>query len=135
MMDITAVPQMPDDMKGVIKLRDKLIPVVDLRRILGLTEIDATDRTCIIIVDVGREVGIIVDTVSEVVDLNSEDIDPSPAVGNHFDAPFVSGLGKVGDTVKILLDVDRLLTNDPLGPWAAPPDGAEPARGPDRAMT
>ncbi len=73
-MDITAVPRMPVYMKGVINLRGKVIPVVDLRLKFGLDEIEHTEQTCIIVVDVGKEIGIIVDAVSEVLDITEENV-------------------------------------------------------------
>ncbi len=113
-MDITAVPQMPIYMKGVINLRGKVIPVVDLRLKFGLPEAEHTEETCIIVVDVGKEVGIIVDTVSEVLDVINENIEPAPAMGGSVDTAFILGMGKVGEDVKILLDIDRVLTTDEL---------------------
>jgi purine-binding chemotaxis protein CheW len=125
LMDITAVPQMPYHMKGVINLRGKVIPVVDLRLKFGLPEIPHTEQTCIIVVNVGREIGVIVDTVSEVLDITSENIEPPPAIGGCVDTTFILGMGKVGDSVKILLEIDRVLNADQLGELAAAaaPDG------------
>lgn len=111
-MDITAVPQMPVYMKGVINLRGKVIPVVDLRLKFDLEEIEHTEETCIIVVDVGKEIGIIVDTVSEVLDIAVKDIEPPPSMGGSVDTSFILGMGKVGDAVKILLDIDRVLANE-----------------------
>ncbi len=113
-MNITAVPRMPLYMKGVINLRGKVIPVVDLRLKFGLDEIEHTEQTCIIVVDVGREIGIIVDTVSEVLDINRENVEPPPCMGGSVDTSFIFGMGKVGDAVKILLDIDRVLTSEEL---------------------
>ncbi len=113
-MDITAVPQMPPYMKGVINLRGKVIPVVDLRLKFTLDELEHTEETCIIVVDVGREVGIIVDTVSEVLDIHGKNIEAPPAMGGSVDTTFILGMGKVGDDVKILLDIDKVLTTDEL---------------------
>ena len=109
-MDITAVPRMPVYMKGVINLRGSVIPVVDLRLKFGFEEIGHTEQTCIIVVDVGREIGIIVDTVSEVLDIKAADIEPPPSMGGSVDTSFILGMGKVGDKVKILLDIDQVLT-------------------------
>ena len=111
---ITAVPQMPTHMKGVINLRGMVIPVVDLRLKFGLEEAGHTDQTCIIVVDVGREVGVLVDTVSEVLDIRGENIEAPPAMGGSLDTSFILGMGKVGDAVKILLDIDKVLTCDEL---------------------
>ena len=113
-MAITAVPQMPVYMKGVINLRGKVVPVVDLRLKFGLDELAHTEQTCIIVVDVGKEIGIIVDTVSEVLDIAGQNIEPPPAMGGAVDTTFILGMGKVGDSVKILLDIDKVLTADEL---------------------
>ena len=113
-MDITGVPRMPTYMKGVINLRGSVIPVVDLRLKFGLEEIAHTEETCIIVVDVGREVGVIVDCVSEVLDIPGSDIEPPPSMGGSVDTSFIVGLGKVGDFVKILLDIDYVLSTDEL---------------------
>ncbi len=124
-MNITAVPKMPVHMKGVINLRGKVIPVVDLRLKFGFDEIEHTEQTCIIVVDVGREIGIIVDTVSEVLDINGENIEPRPTLGGAVDTSFIFGMGKVGDAVKILLDIDRVLTSEQLLDVPAVVDAAE----------
>ncbi len=113
-MEITSVPQMPMYMKGVINLRGKVIPVIDLRLQFGLAEAEYTEQTCIIVVNVGREIGIIVDTVSEVLDIDSENIEAPPDVGGAVDNSFILGMGKVGDAVKILLDINNVLTTDEL---------------------
>jgi len=113
-MDITAVPQMPVYMKGVINLRGKVIPVIDLRLKFGLEEIEHTEQTCIIVVDVGKEIGIITDTVCEVLDIAGENIEPPPSMGGAMDTSFILGMGKVGDAVKILLDIDKVLAGDEL---------------------
>lgn len=109
-MNITAVPQMPHYMKGVINLRGKVIPVVDLRMKFGLDEIEHTEQTCIIVVDVGNEIGILVDTVSEVLDIVGDNIEPPPSMGGAVDTSFILGMGKVADKVKILLDIDNVLS-------------------------
>lgn len=113
-MDITSVPRMPVYMEGVINLRGSVIPVVDLRLKFGLDEIEHTEETCIIVVNVGREVGVIVDRVSEVLDIPGGDIEPAPSMGGSVDTSFIMGLGKVGDFVKILLDIDHVLNTDEL---------------------
>lgn len=114
LMDITAVPRMPDYMKGVINLRGKVIPVISLRSKFDLPEKEYTEQTCIIVVDVGREIGVIVDTVSEVLDIPAQNIDPPPDLAGKVDATFILGLGKVGKSIKILLDIDRILAADEL---------------------
>ena len=84
-VEITALPQMPHYMKGVINLRGKVIPVIDLRRKFGLEEIAHTEQTCIIVVNVGREIGIIVDTVSEVLDITADNVEPPPEMTSAVD--------------------------------------------------
>ena len=111
-MKITAVPRVPEFVKGVINLRGNVIPVIDLRLKFALDEIEHTEQTCIIVVNVGREIGIIVDTVSEVLDIASENIDPPPQLGGMPDTSFILGMGKVNDTVKILLNIDRVLSDE-----------------------
>lgn len=112
LMKITAVPQAPHYVKGVINLRGKVIPVVDLRLKFGFPEIEPTDETCIIVVDIGREIGIVVDSVSEVLNIPEAQIDPPPPLGDGADTSFMLGMGKVGDAVKILLDIGRVLSAD-----------------------
>lgn len=114
-MDITSVPRMPHHMKGVINLRGNVIPVIDLRLKFGLNEIEHTTQTCIIVVDVGREIGLVVDTVSEVLDIPKDDVAPPPAMGGSVDTSFIRGMGKVADAVKILLNIDMVLSSDELG--------------------
>ena len=111
-MDITAVPQMPPHVKGVINLRGKVIPVVDLRLKFGMESAEYTEATCIIVVNVGTLVGIIVDTVQEVLDIESAQIDPPPPLGAAVDTTFILGMGKVREDVKILLDIDKLLNEE-----------------------
>lgn len=110
MMDITGVPNIPDYVKGVINLRGKVIPVVDQRLKFGMPEAERSDQTCIIVVNLGNvETGIIVDSVSEVLDIAEEDIDDTPAFGGSIDTDFILGIGKIGESVKILLDISKVL--------------------------
>jgi len=118
-MSITAVPQMPAHMKGVINLRGKVIPVIDLRLKFGLPEAEHTEQTCIIVVNVGREIGIIVDTVSEVLDIKGENIEPPPAMGGAVNTSFILGMGKVGEDVKILLDIEQVMSSPELAAMEA----------------
>ena len=111
MMDVTAVPRTPEFVKGVINLRGKVIPVVDLRLKFGMDEVEHTDATCIIVVDVdGTEMGIIVDRVSEVLDIPGEDIEDAPSFGMDVDTEFILGMGKANDRVTILLDIGKVLS-------------------------
>lgn len=109
-MDITAVPRTPDHVKGVINLRGKVIPVVDLRLKFDMEEAKRTEETCIIVVSVGDvEIGIIVDQVSEVIDIVGDDIEATPAFGADVEADFILGMGKTNGRVTILLDIDKVL--------------------------
>ena len=115
MMDITAVPRTPDSIKGVINLRGKVIPVVDLRLRFGLESAEQTEETCIIVVDVGAvEMGIIVDRVSEVLDIAATEIEDAPSFGVDVDTEFILGMGKSEGRVTILLDISRVLSGEEL---------------------
>ncbi len=110
-MDITMVPQTPEYIKGVINLRGKVIPVVDLRTKFGMETTEYNRETCIIVVDVDSVLmGIIVDTVSEVLDIQKEEIEPPPSFGAKLSTDFIMGIGKIKDKVVILLDVEQVLT-------------------------
>ncbi len=114
-MDITTVPQTPDYVKGVINLRGQVIPVIDLRLKFGLEKGEYDKRTCIIVVDVnGVMMGIVVDTVSEVMDIETADIEETPSFGTELNTDYILGMGKVQGKVKILLDIDKVLTTDEL---------------------
>ncbi|MEN6576335.1 MAG: chemotaxis protein CheW [Phycisphaerales bacterium] len=113
-MDITAVPQTPSYVKGVVNLRGQVIPVVDLRAKFGMETTEVTDQTCIIVVEIsqtGRKfnTGIIVDRVQEVLDIAGTNIEEPPQFGASVDTDFILGMAKVGESVKILLDIDRVL--------------------------
>lgn len=111
LMDITAVPRTPEFVKGVINLRGKVIPVVDLRLKFGLQETEHTEETCIIVVNVSSmEMGIVVDKVSEVLDIGGEEIEETPSFGVNVDTDFILGMGKANEKVTILLDISRVLT-------------------------
>ncbi len=119
MMDVTPVPQTPRHVRGVINLRGKVIPVVDLRLKFGLPAPEASDRTCIIVVDVQLphgcvRMGVVVDAVSEVLTLSGGEIEAAPALGDGASHGDLLGLAKVKGSVKILLDLDRVLGRDGL---------------------
>lgn len=114
-MDITSVPQTPQYVKGVINLRGKVIPVIDLRLKFGMEELEHTEETCIIVVQVGDvEMSVIVDMVSEVLDIDEDSIEDAPEFGVHVDTDFILGMGKTGQQVTILLNIDKVLTADEL---------------------
>ena len=115
MMSITSVPQTPPFVKGVINLRGKVIPVVDLRLRFGMQEIEYTERTCIIVVEIKGQtvtvqIGIVVDAVSEVLNIKGEDIEDTPTFGTKLDTEYILGMAKMESRVKILLDIDRVLS-------------------------
>ncbi|MBW1707031.1 MAG: purine-binding chemotaxis protein CheW [Deltaproteobacteria bacterium] len=117
MMPITSVPQTPAFVKGVINLRGQVIPVIDLRLRFGMGEIDYTERTCIIVVEVEAEsglvlIGVVVDSVSEVLNIKGEDIDDTPTFGAKLDTEYILGMAKMEGGVKILLDIDRVLSEE-----------------------
>jgi purine-binding chemotaxis protein CheW len=116
-MDITAVPQMPDHVKGVINLRGKVIPIIDLRLKFGIAAEAYTERTCIIVAEVEVDarklmLGVIVDSVSEVLNIAPDEIEPAPDFGERLDTAYMQGIAKVKGKVKILLDLDRVLAAD-----------------------
>jgi purine-binding chemotaxis protein CheW len=119
LQEITAVPQTPVHIKGVINLRGKVVPVVDLRLKFGLNSIDYTQRTCIIVTQVQGDsgsvlMGIIVDGVSEVLNLTAAEIEDTPDFGEEVTGQYLLGMAKVKGKVKILLDIDRALSTQDL---------------------
>jgi purine-binding chemotaxis protein CheW len=119
MMPITSVPRTPLFVKGVINLRGKVIPVTDLRLRFGMPEIDYTDRTCIIVVEVEGsdttvQMGIVVDAVTEVLPVKAEEIEAAPEFGAKVDTDYILGMANMDGAVKILLDIDRVLTAEEI---------------------
>ena len=119
-VDVTAMPQMPSYVKGVINLRGQVVPIVDLRSKFGVETAEITDQTCIIVVEIARgartfNTGIVVDCVQEVLDIAGEDIEETPQFGTAVDTGFILGMGKIDGSVKILLDIDRVLSGIDLG--------------------
>lgn len=113
MQKITPVPEMPDHLKGVINLRGQVIPVTDVRTRFGLEERDYTERTCIVVIKVREDlVGLVVDSVSDVLDIPCDRIDPVPKVNQRAGNRYIEGMGKVAEDVKIILDVQRLLFDE-----------------------
>ncbi|HEC04443.1 MAG TPA: chemotaxis protein CheW [Phycisphaerales bacterium] len=133
-MDITAVPQTPHHVKGVINLRGQVIPVIDLRAKFGMETTEVTEETCIIVVEIFQDdhkfsTGIVVDHVQEVLDIAGEDIEEAPQFGSSVNTDFILGMGKIGETVKILLDIDRVLSGNDLAGFLGDSveDAEEPA--------
>ncbi len=121
MMPIRTVPQTPGFVKGVINLRGKVIPVVDLRLKFGMEELEYTERTSIIVIDVqsGPEtfvrIGIVVDFVSEVANIKADEVEDAPLFGSQLNTEYILGMAKIGKGVKILLDIDKILAVEDLG--------------------
>ena len=112
-LDITKVPHTPDYVKGVVNIRGKVIPIMDLRLKFDIPETEYTEQTCIIVVYVGQvEVGIIVDRVSEVMDIKEEGIEDAPEFGADVDTHTILGMSKAGGKVTILLDINKVLGRD-----------------------
>jgi purine-binding chemotaxis protein CheW len=113
-MTITAVPQMPGYVKGIINLRGQVIPVVDLRSRFGMENKEITDQSCIIVVDIHQSdrsffAGLVVDHVQEVLNIEEGNIDDAPQFGTDVNTDFLLGIGKSGSAIKLLLDIDRVL--------------------------
>ncbi len=115
MTNITRVPQMPDFVRGVINLRGKIIPVVDLRLRFGFSDPSITEHTCIVVVQIQigtslrRETGLVVDSVEEVLNLTPQEIEETPDFGTEVDTRYLLGVAKSKGLVKLLLDLDRIL--------------------------
>ena len=119
MMPITSVPQTPEYVKGVINLRGKVIPVSDLRLRFGMAVAQYTDRTCIIVVEIQGEgatiqVGIVVDAVSEVINIMAEDVEEAPSFSTTVETDYILGMAKMDGQVKILLDIDQVFTSEAI---------------------
>ena len=119
MMPVTSVPETPAYVRGVINLRGKVIPVIDLRLRFGMAEIDTTERTCIIVVEIRGPagviaVGLVVDAVSEVLNIKGDDIEDTPSFGTRLSTDYILGMAKMGKGVKLLLDIDRVLSDDDM---------------------
>ncbi len=118
-MRVTRVPRTPKFVRGVINLRGKVIPVVDIRLKFGLETHEDTERTCIIVVQINTgtaqvTMSIVVDEVSEVLDIAVEELEPTPEFGSSIDTAFILAMGKIGDKVVMLLDVDKVLTSSEI---------------------
>lgn len=111
MMDVTMVPRMPPCVRGVINLRGKIVPVIDLRTKFEMPRVERTEETCIIVVDgLAGEMGIIVDRVSEVLDIAAREIEPPPVFGALVNTDYLLGIGKSGGRVQLVLDIERVLS-------------------------
>jgi chemotaxis signal transduction protein/CheY-like chemotaxis protein len=114
MLPIRSLPQSADDIKGVVKLRDQVIPVMDLRRKFGMSDVEYTDRTCIIVLELFRDgekryLGMVVDTVLEVLTIKAADIEDMPRFGANVETNYIAAMAKVEDQLKVLLDIDAVV--------------------------
>ncbi len=119
MLPITSVPQTPAFVKGVLNLRGKVIPVIDLRLRFGMGEIEYTERTCIIVVEIESQtgmvmIGIVVDSVSEVLNIKGDDIEDTPTFGTKLNTEYILGMAKMEGGVKILLDINQVLSGEEI---------------------
>jgi purine-binding chemotaxis protein CheW len=117
LLEITPIPRMPDYVRGVINLRGKIVPVIDLRMKFGLPNLSTTNRTCIIVVYVAmaeatKLMGLIVDALEEVYQISAEDLEPSPDFGKGTCAHYIQNMAKTKGTVKALLNIDQIVQDD-----------------------
>lgn len=114
MQPISEVPELPEYVKGIINLRGKIIPVMDVRLRFKKPAVSYNDRTCVIVIDISQiSIGLIVDLVSEVMTIPDTDIVPPPEV-RHSGNKFIKGIGKVNDEVKLLLDCEKLINDNDI---------------------
>lgn len=116
---LTAVPMMPEFIRGVINLRGAVVPVVDLSARFGDKPVDITKRTCIVIIEVAsgderQDIGVVVDAVSEVLEIPASEVEPAPAFGASIRADFVAGMGKIDGKFVIILNVNKVLSTNEL---------------------
>jgi len=119
-IEITAMPRAPSYVRGVTNLRGEVISVIDLRAKFGMKPVAPTTNTCIIVVEIQADghktsSGIVVDRVSEVLNVPADQIEPSPTYGPAVEMSFILGIGKIGRSVKILLDIDKVLSDEEVG--------------------
>lgn len=113
MLEVTSVPQVKNYIKGVVNLRGKVIPVISLRLKFGMEEVEDSEETCIVVINFQETlIGVVVDSVKEVVDIPAGNIEPTPNFGARVHSDYILGLGKIGEKVKILLNIDRVLSDD-----------------------
>ncbi|SNB44789.1 chemotaxis protein CheW [Geobacter sp. DSM 9736] len=129
---VTKVPQTPDFMRGVINLRGNVVPVVDMRLKFGMETAERTVNTCIIIVEVAVDgettiLGAMADSVQEVLELESAQIEPPPRIGTRLNTEFLRGMGKKEDRFVMILDIDKVFSSEDLASAGIVPDGTEEA--------
>jgi purine-binding chemotaxis protein CheW len=118
--EVTSIPQLPSFIKGVVNLRGKVIPIIDLRARLGLPEADIAERTCIVVVQIDSlsgaliQMGLVVDAVEEVLMISQAEIENAPDFGRGLSVDYILGMAKIKGSVKTLLDIDRVVTAETL---------------------
>jgi len=119
LMKITAVPRTPDYVRGIINLRGTIHPVIDLRTKFGMERIEDTEETCIIVLEIEKnglaeQIGVVVDNVKEVQDISDKEIENSPSLGQGVDTRFIIGMANIKDKVVILLNVEKIFSQEEL---------------------
>lgn len=111
-MPITPIPRTPAFIKGVMNLRGRIIPIIDLRLKLSMEEVKHTEETCFIVVKAhGMHMGVVVDKVSEVLNIAGENVEDAPSMGQEINTEYILGIGKAGSKVKLLLDIEKVLSD------------------------
>ncbi len=124
--NVTKIPKMPDYLKGILNLRGTIVPIVDLRMKFGMEVTAPTPFTVVVVMNVcNRVMGLLVDAVSDVLDLNAKDIQPPPELGNTVDITFVAGIGNSNDHLVTLLNIDRVFSDDEVKAVADMPSDRE----------
>lgn len=125
-MPVTPIPKTPAHVKGVINLRGKVIPIIDMRLKFEMHEAEVNERTCVVVVEILNNeeqslIGVVVDSVSEVINIADEEIEDAPdfGAGVEADSQYIVGMAKTGDGVKILLDIDQVITGEDIGYFTA----------------
>jgi purine-binding chemotaxis protein CheW len=116
---ITKVPQTPDFMRGVINLRGSVVPVIDMRLKFGMSETERTVNTCIVVVEVDMDgenivLGALADSVQEVIEMESSQVEAAPHIGTHLNTDFIKGMGKYNERFVMILDIDKIFSGDEL---------------------
>ncbi|MBV5340204.1 MAG: chemotaxis protein CheW [Deltaproteobacteria bacterium] len=117
--NITKVPQTPEFMRGVINLRGSVVPVIDMRLKFGMSETERTVNTCIVVVEVDMDgenivLGALADSVQEVIEMESSQIEAAPHIGTHLNTDFIKGMGKYNERFVMILDIDKIFSGDEL---------------------
>ncbi|HEX2955497.1 MAG TPA: chemotaxis protein CheW [Chitinispirillaceae bacterium] len=137
---ITAIPCTPSFVRGVINLRGMIIPIIDLRKKFGMSDHPDTERTCIVVIqlcnnDTKINIGVVIDEVREVLEIAAADIEPTPEFGIIINTEFITGIAKTGKSVKMILDISKVLTTSEIGALTALSEKADSSCKPGTAGT